>query len=251
MCAGNNVNSLNALGTSSPWHPSILRGGLLDVRKSAIRRIEKYTHGRRRIVAEESAKSTFDEIVELVAKHTGASVPKRQIEELTVRAAQHFDEFYRSRQCPPDPYTRCAPRFQLVIVPSRLLLTIASSDESTIEARSASLASLSDCAPPLRVNRSMVSPLRSCAAPRPTDRAQRIDHADRLVERVVSVVARTELYSPRAKLVVRLRRRPRATGSRTGRRPRSVAARACLRSSRRTRATAPAPGPCPCRSACW
>jgi hypothetical protein len=63
---------------------------------------EKYTHGLRRIVAEESAKSSFDEVVELVAKHTGASVPKRQVEELTVRAAQDFDEFYRTRQCPPE-----------------------------------------------------------------------------------------------------------------------------------------------------
>lgn len=61
---------------------------------------EKYTHGLRRIVAEASAKSSFDEVVELVIKHTGASVPKRQVEELTVRAAQDFDDFYRDRQCP-------------------------------------------------------------------------------------------------------------------------------------------------------
>ncbi len=46
---------------------------------------EKYTHDLRRLVAEESAKSSFDEVVELIAKRTGASVPKRQVEELTAR----------------------------------------------------------------------------------------------------------------------------------------------------------------------
>ncbi len=58
---------------------------------------EKYTTELRRVVAEESAKSSFDEVVELIAKRTGASVPKRQVEELAVRAAQDFDLFYRDR----------------------------------------------------------------------------------------------------------------------------------------------------------
>ena len=58
---------------------------------------EKYSYEVRRIVAEESAKSSFDEVVELIEKHTGASVPKRQVEELAVRAASDFDDFYRSR----------------------------------------------------------------------------------------------------------------------------------------------------------
>ena len=63
---------------------------------------EKYTHDVRRIVAEESAKSSFDEVVELIAKRTGAHVPKRQVEELTVRAAQDFDAYYRDRLCEPE-----------------------------------------------------------------------------------------------------------------------------------------------------
>ena len=63
---------------------------------------EKYTHDVRRIVAEESAKSSFDEVVELIEKRTGASVPKRQVEELTVRAAQDFDAFYSDRLCEPE-----------------------------------------------------------------------------------------------------------------------------------------------------
>jgi hypothetical protein len=63
---------------------------------------EKYTHELRRIVAEESAKSSFDEVVELIGKRTGGSVPKRQVKELTVRAAQDFDAFYASRLCEPE-----------------------------------------------------------------------------------------------------------------------------------------------------
>lgn len=58
---------------------------------------EKYSYELRRLVAEESAKSSFDEVVEVIAKRTGANVPKRQVEELAVRAAQDFDLFYRDR----------------------------------------------------------------------------------------------------------------------------------------------------------
>jgi hypothetical protein len=63
---------------------------------------EKYTLELRRLVAEESAKSSFDEVVELVDNRTGGSVPKRQVEELTVRAAQDFDAFYADRLCEPE-----------------------------------------------------------------------------------------------------------------------------------------------------
>jgi hypothetical protein len=63
---------------------------------------EKYTLELRRLVAEESAKSSFDEVVELVGKRTGGTVPKRQVEELTVRAAQDFDAFYADRLCEPE-----------------------------------------------------------------------------------------------------------------------------------------------------
>lgn len=63
---------------------------------------EKYTHEVRRVVAEESAKSSFDEVVELIDKRTGASVPKRQVEELTVRSAQDFDAFYADRLREPE-----------------------------------------------------------------------------------------------------------------------------------------------------
>ena len=63
---------------------------------------EKYSMEVRRIVAEEAARASFDEVVELVKKQSGAEVPKRQCEQLAIRAAQDFDEFYRSRLREPE-----------------------------------------------------------------------------------------------------------------------------------------------------
>jgi len=63
---------------------------------------EKYSLELRRIVAEEAARASFDEVVELVRKQSGAQVPKRQAEELTIRAACDFDGFYRDRLCAPE-----------------------------------------------------------------------------------------------------------------------------------------------------
>lgn len=63
---------------------------------------EKYSYEVRRIVAEEAARASFDEVVELVRKQSGAEVPKRQAEELAVRAARDFDDFYRDRLCEPE-----------------------------------------------------------------------------------------------------------------------------------------------------
>jgi len=63
---------------------------------------EKYSYEVRRIVAEESARASFDEVVELVKKQSGAEVPKRQVEELAVRAARDFDAFYADRLCAPE-----------------------------------------------------------------------------------------------------------------------------------------------------
>ena len=59
---------------------------------------ELYSLEVRRRVAEEAAKSSFDETLESIGKTTGAHVPKRQIEELVVRAAEDFDAFYETRQ---------------------------------------------------------------------------------------------------------------------------------------------------------
>jgi hypothetical protein len=64
---------------------------------------KKYSLELSRRVAEEAAKSSFDETYETIGKTTGGYVPKRQIEEIVMQAAQDFDAFYEMRQQrPPD-----------------------------------------------------------------------------------------------------------------------------------------------------
>lgn len=58
---------------------------------------ESFSHGVRRLVARRAAIMSFDEIVDDVRETTGASIAKRQVEELAIRAAQDFDEFYARR----------------------------------------------------------------------------------------------------------------------------------------------------------
>src|SRR5215468_9006528 len=57
----------------------------------------RYSFGVRRLVVEEACRGSFDEVVEQTKKIIGVAVPKRQIEELTVRAAQDFTAFYATR----------------------------------------------------------------------------------------------------------------------------------------------------------
>jgi hypothetical protein len=64
---------------------------------------EMFSHGIRRMVAKESARASFDEVVEIVRDYTGSSIAKRQVEELAVRAAQDFDAFYEQRAAARDP----------------------------------------------------------------------------------------------------------------------------------------------------
>jgi hypothetical protein len=62
---------------------------------------KRYSLELSRRVAEEAAKSSFDETYETIGKTTGGHVPKRQIEEIVMRAAQDFDAFYEMRQEKP------------------------------------------------------------------------------------------------------------------------------------------------------
>jgi hypothetical protein len=59
---------------------------------------EKYSHGIRRRAAEEAAKGSYDEVVSVLEKYTGADVAKRQVGEVVRRAAQDFDSFYFARR---------------------------------------------------------------------------------------------------------------------------------------------------------
>ena len=58
---------------------------------------ELYSYGVRRLVALHAARSSFDEVVEELQSVTGASVCKRQAEELAWAAAQDFEAFYTER----------------------------------------------------------------------------------------------------------------------------------------------------------
>jgi hypothetical protein len=59
---------------------------------------EKYSLEVRRRVAMEAAKNSFEEGMKTLEVYTGAHVPKRQFEELAIRAAQDFEAFYADRQ---------------------------------------------------------------------------------------------------------------------------------------------------------
>lgn len=59
---------------------------------------ERYSHEVRRRLAVEAAKGSFEEAVSAIESNTGASVPKRQAEELVKRAAQDFEAFYENRR---------------------------------------------------------------------------------------------------------------------------------------------------------
>ena len=52
----------------------------------------------RRQMAREAARGSFGEAVEAIHQTTGVQVPKRQAEELAVRAAEDFDEYYAAKQ---------------------------------------------------------------------------------------------------------------------------------------------------------
>ena len=58
---------------------------------------DKYSDGLRRRVAEEAAKVSFSETSATIAATTGGAVGKRQCEEVTVKVASDFEEFYAQR----------------------------------------------------------------------------------------------------------------------------------------------------------
>ena len=60
--------------------------------------VERYSLEVRRQVAEAAASRSFDEALMDLSRHTGAEVPKRQAEQLAVRAAEDFDAFYEARR---------------------------------------------------------------------------------------------------------------------------------------------------------
>jgi hypothetical protein len=61
---------------------------------------ETYSFGVRQRVAQWASRLSFDEVVAELDRTTGAHVPKRQAEQLVVRAAADFDAFYTARAAP-------------------------------------------------------------------------------------------------------------------------------------------------------
>jgi hypothetical protein len=61
---------------------------------------ELYSHPLRKRVAEEAVDGSFDRTVEQIERTTAGHVPKRQAQELVVRAAQDVDAFYKARPLP-------------------------------------------------------------------------------------------------------------------------------------------------------
>lgn len=64
---------------------------------------EEYSLGVRRRVAVEAAQASFDRAGANLSATTGAEVPKRQLEELVVRAAQDFDAYYETTRVEQSP----------------------------------------------------------------------------------------------------------------------------------------------------
>ena len=63
---------------------------------------QQASHGVRRLAAIESSRGSFDEATEQVRERTGLTLGKRQVEQLAVRAAVDFEQFYASRARSPD-----------------------------------------------------------------------------------------------------------------------------------------------------
>jgi hypothetical protein len=55
---------------------------------------ERHSHGLRRLAAIESTRGSFEDAAEAIERATGVRVGKRQVEELTAKAATHVDDFY-------------------------------------------------------------------------------------------------------------------------------------------------------------
>jgi hypothetical protein len=74
------------------------KGGLRPLDAELNLPVESYSLGLRRRVAVMAMDVSFDSTVAKVEDWTGTRVPKRQVEELVVRAARDFDAFYDHKQ---------------------------------------------------------------------------------------------------------------------------------------------------------
>ena len=75
---------------------------------------EQASHGVRRLAAIESSRGSFEDATGQVRERTGLQLGKRQVEQLAVRAAVDFEQFYASRASSPDAEN--APNDDAVLV---------------------------------------------------------------------------------------------------------------------------------------
>ena len=59
--------------------------------------VESYSHGIRKLVAQEIAKNPFNEVIQSVKQITGVVIPRTSIEMLVHKAAMDFDAFYSKK----------------------------------------------------------------------------------------------------------------------------------------------------------
>ncbi|HEY5235426.1 MAG TPA: hypothetical protein VIJ14_04540, partial [Rhabdochlamydiaceae bacterium] len=57
-----------------------------------------YSHGLRRLTAQEIATNSYEEAMASIERSTGCKIPKLQAEELAAKVSQDFETFYESRQ---------------------------------------------------------------------------------------------------------------------------------------------------------
>ena len=62
---------------------------------------EQHSHGIREVAAVESSRGSFEEAHDAIRRNTGVTVGKRQVEDLTQRAATDVDAFYSQTDRPP------------------------------------------------------------------------------------------------------------------------------------------------------
>jgi len=156
---------------------------------------EMQSFGVQRRIAEEVAKSSFEEVVEVIGTQTGASVSKRQAEKLARRAAADFDDFYRVR-----PPTASSDASLLVLsfdgkgivvrkddlreatrraaeTSEHKLATRLSKGEKRNRKRMAEVATVYDIAPHVRTVEDVIGdlrPLRPATPPRPRPNNKRV-----------------------------------------------------------------------------
>ena len=64
---------------------------------------EQYSHGLRKLAAIEATRGSYEETVAAIARATGQTLGKRQVEELVQRAAADFEAFYTATERPDVP----------------------------------------------------------------------------------------------------------------------------------------------------